>query len=519
MMKKLLIAVLAALCFVSCSRSGETASEKKISIKPVKGTWLNFVYMDGRNKYTNPYSSPDKRNHSEDYINLNNAEIWKTKVDEMAKLKVEYIIVYYVADQGYAFYPSKFLPLGYNPEFPSPLDAVMDAAAKNNMKVFLCAGWAKNLNEDPRNPEIREMRYKIATELAGLYRDHPAFYGWFYSSVNMSPYVSEEDISLINSYYVKMKSLTPLAKIGVDMYGLSNADFNDIRLEQSLMKIKANVISYRDEMANNYNAKHKFSLQNKLKRLHIIHKNMMAKFWVDCESYTWEDKLNDTRSAYVPAAFERMFLQLKFASEAPADGIISFLMTGLLDMPDSKYPLGQPVYSAVAYRYYHDWISGDLYWQYLENSYNGTLNTVPGVKVKTRNCRQLLDGRTGIFSIDEEWVKFPEGSNEIVFEMPKNRKTGEYESLNMIFFRNLMCMSEGFNHPGTFVASVSDDGKNYEQVATGDNILWPNNKYDSWVEGTIISGISSKKRYVKVSWNCAYSVAIDEFWFNPGVVE
>ena len=515
-MKKLFAASLAALCLVSCHSHSETKVENNVKIMPVCATWLNFVYMDGRNKYTNPYSSPDMRNHMGDDNNVNYAELWKTKIDELAKLKVEYIIIYYVADQGYAFYPSKFMPWGYTASNQSPLYAVMEAAAKHNMKVFFCPGWAKNMNEDPYNPEVRETRYRIAQELAELYRDHPAFYGWFYSGVNMSPYVSEEDISLINSFYIKMKSLTPLAKIGVDMYGLSNADFNDIRLEQSLMKIKANIVSYRDEIANNYNAKHKYSLQNKYKKLYLIHKNTMSKFWVDCESYTWEGELNDTRSPYVPAAFERMLLQMKLATDGGADGIISFMITGLLDMPDSKYPLGQDVYSSIAYRYYHDWISDDIYWQYLTNSFNSNIKSIPRVKARFKYGHKLLDKQVGIFAEDENWMIFPRGKNEIVFEMPKNRKTGEYESLNMVFFRNLMCMPEGIFHPGVFTASVSDDGKNYEEAAKGENILWPNNKYDTWVEGTIITGISSKKRYLKISWDCAYSVGIDEVWFNPG---
>lgn len=515
-MKKFFTAALASLCLLSCIKEEGVKIKNDVKINPVNATWLNFVYMDGRNTYTNSYSSPEMRNHIGDDQYINFAEIWKTKIDELAKLKIEYIIIYYVADQGYAFYPSKFLPWGYTADQQSPLDAVMDAAAKNNMKVFLCPGWAKNLNEDPHNPEIREIRTRIAAELADLYRDHPAFYGWFYTGVNMSPYVSEEDINLINSFYVKMKSLTPLAKIGVDMYGLSHANFNEIKLEQSLMKIKANIISYRDEMANNYNAKHKYSLHNKYKRLHVIHKNTMSRFWIDCESYTWENEINDTRSPYIPAAFERMLLQLKLATDAGADGICSFLITGLFDMPDSKYPLGQPVYSAIAYRYYHDWISGDIYWQYLANSYNSNLKTIKGVKPKFKYGNKLLDKQVGVFEGDENWMLFPKGHNEIVFEMPKNRKTGEYESLNMVFFRNLMCMPQGISHPGTFTAYVSDDGKNYEAAAVGENILWPNNKYDTWVEGTIIPGISSKKRYLKISWDCAYQVAIDEVWFNPG---
>lgn len=50
-----------------------------------------------------------------------------------------------VANEGEAYYPSKLMPWAYSEnEKPGAMDAIMDAAARLGMKVFMSIGWAKD---------------------------------------------------------------------------------------------------------------------------------------------------------------------------------------------------------------------------------------------------------------------------------------------------------------------------------------------------------------------------------------
>lgn len=62
------------------------------SILPVKGTWINLVYQDVRNKYTNPV-----------HIDNTNPELWRQKVKELSEMGIEYLVFMAVANEGKAF--------------------------------------------------------------------------------------------------------------------------------------------------------------------------------------------------------------------------------------------------------------------------------------------------------------------------------------------------------------------------------------------------------------------------------
>ncbi|MFR7516727.1 MAG: DUF4434 domain-containing protein [Bacteroides uniformis] len=61
----------------------------------------------------------------------------------------------------------------------SPVDAIMDAAARFGMKVFMSTGWAKDQDDNLRDPAIRRRQREMMQELAGLYGHHPRLYGWY----------------------------------------------------------------------------------------------------------------------------------------------------------------------------------------------------------------------------------------------------------------------------------------------------------------------------------------------------
>ena len=134
---------------------------------PVTGTFINLPYQDVRNKYTNP----------ED-VDGTDPQMWATKVAEMGEMGMEYLVFMSVANECKAYYPSKLMDWHYPADRQSPVDAIMDEAAKHGMKVFMSTGWAKDQDDNLRDPAIKGRQIEMMEELAGLNGDHPAFYGW-----------------------------------------------------------------------------------------------------------------------------------------------------------------------------------------------------------------------------------------------------------------------------------------------------------------------------------------------------
>ena len=174
-MKRILLftCLAATLAWVSCKQqpaapAEEPAAEEGLSIKPITGSWVNFAWKDVRNKYTNPTD-----------VFMDGPEVWETKVGEWHKLGLEYLIIMEVANEQQAYYPSDVMPHLFPEGEKSPVEALLDAAAEYDMKVFLSTGWAVNQFEDIRQPDIQERQKVIMEELTALYKDKPAFYGWY----------------------------------------------------------------------------------------------------------------------------------------------------------------------------------------------------------------------------------------------------------------------------------------------------------------------------------------------------
>lgn len=62
----------------------------------------------------------------------------------MSAMGIEYLVFMEVANEGKSYYPSQIMPWWYNKDKKSPVDAILDEAAKHNMKIFMSSGWAKD---------------------------------------------------------------------------------------------------------------------------------------------------------------------------------------------------------------------------------------------------------------------------------------------------------------------------------------------------------------------------------------
>ena len=226
--------LIASLVFASCSniaqiRNGMSrfSSPKVESALPITGTFLNLPYQDVRNKYTNPLS-----------VDYTDPVFWTTKVDEMYEMGMEYLVLMAVANEGKSYYPSKLMPWVYNPSLQSPVDAIMDAAEINGMKVFMSTGWAKDQDDNLRDPAIKGRQIEMMNELAELYGDHPAMYGWYLPVEDcFGPVLTDYAVEAVNALTDMARELTPDAKVLISPYGIFNSDFDDPRYEQQIKRL------------------------------------------------------------------------------------------------------------------------------------------------------------------------------------------------------------------------------------------------------------------------------------------
>ena len=394
------------------------------SILPVKGTWINLVYQDVRNKYTNPV-----------HIDNTNPELWRQKVKELSEMGIEYLVFMAVANEGKAFYPSRLMPPAYNEENESPVDAIMDEAADLGMKVFLSTGWAKNQDDNLRDSAIKQRQKDIMKELAALYKDNAAFYGWYLPVEDcLCPILSENAVTAVNDLSTCATSLVTGKKIMISPYGMVDSDFDNPAYARQLAKLKVDIIAYQDEVGCVREPFPLSRLRLNWKKLRAIHDRLDIALWANCETFTWEEATNDRASALIPAAYPRYLAQQVAASAAGVENIISFVVCGLIDKPASSYPLGQPIFSNKAYMDYMSWKKGDDYWNLLALSFKGELHS--NIKAQTDDLvlSKLMDEEQAEEnSQDPRWIQFEPGKHEIVFKLENENKVPDGPFFELCF--------------------------------------------------------------------------------------
>ena len=283
-------------------------------VLPVKGTWINLVYQDVRNKYTNPADTDNT-----------DPAMWRQKVKELSEMGIEYLVFMAVANEGKAFYPSQLMPHAYAEGNESPVDAIMDKAADLGMKVFLSTGWAKNQDDNLRDPAIKQRQKDIMTELAGIYKDNKAFYGWYLPVEDcLCPILSEHAVLAVNDLSACATSLAPGKKIMISPYGIVDSAFDDPAYVQQLAKLKVDIIAYQDEVGCVREPFPLPRLRRNWERLRAIHDKLDIALWANCETFTWEEATNDRTSALIPAAYPRYLAQQAAASPFRSVNAIHF---------------------------------------------------------------------------------------------------------------------------------------------------------------------------------------------------
>lgn len=490
-----IIAVLiAAFSFTSCSGTAGTADTdtskhavKVESALPITGSFLNLPYQDVRNKYTNPLA-----------MDYTDPHFWTVKVNEMAKMGMEYLVLMAVANEGLSYYPSKLMPWVYNPAHKSPVDAIMDAASANGMKVFMSTGWAQDQDDNLRDPAIKGRQIEMMNELAGIYGNHPAMYGWYLPVEDcFGPVLTDYAVDAVNALTDMARALTPQAKVLISPYGIFNSDFDDPRYEQQIMRLKVDIIAYQDEIGC---VREKYPLprlRENWKKLRAIHDKTNIEMWANCESFAWEKATNDRTSALIPASFSRLLSQLAVATEGGVEKIISFMMYGIYEDPATPYQIAQPYWSHRAYEDYMAWRGGDKSWKAAEKAFLGYY----GVPARE--------------SLDSLWDVRGGGLQNVICELPEGTQ------LENLLVRMLMCEKDGIRTPDMLVLSYSENGKEYRLAQTKSCPVFPNTRHDAYVDHVLFEGLENSipenAKYIKISYTCDSKTAIDRLVINPEI--
>lgn len=476
-MKKLTYILMLAACFIaaagtaSCQQAPQDQQTAAVTeTLPVTGTFINLPYQDVRNKYTNPKD-----------LDCTSPDLWRAKIHEMKDMGMEYLVFMSVANEQKAYYPSKLMDWHYPSSQTSPVDAIMDTAAELGMKVFMSTGWAKDQDDNLRDPKIKGRQIQMMEELAGLYGKHPAFYGWYLPVEDcFGPVLSDYAVEAVNALTARARELTPAAKIMISPYGIFNSDFDDPRYEQQIARLTVDIIAYQDEIGCVRERYPLPRLRENWKKLRAIHDKTGIEMWANCESFAWEKGTNDRSSALIPAPMPRFLSQLVAASEGGAERIISFVMCGLFEKPGSQYQLGQPYWSVKGYEDYMSWLAGDEYWKVSE-SYSKSSSATPKED-----------------PADEGWVRYKPGTHEVVIELDKY----------FIYLDVLMLNSrkDGIVPPEKIFLFTSKDGVSWSLAQIKDAPVWKNTNHDTFVDYVQFAGLEELvgAKYLKLAFTAEH---------------
>ena len=473
--------------------------------KPVCGTWINLPYQDVRNKYMNPL-----------YIDHNTAEFWGAKIQEQADLGIKYIVIMAVANEGKSYYPSSYMEAAYDATNKSPVDAILETASKNGMKVFMSSGWAVDQDDNLKDPKIRAMQIKIMEEIAGLYKCHAAFYGWYLPvEDSMEPILSDHAVDAVNFLTQKARSLTPDKVIMISPYGICNAELDNPAFARQIKRLNVDIIAYQDEVGCVREPQPLPRMKENFKKLGEIHKGTNIQFWANVESFTWEEGDNSRESALIPAAFPRYLAQMTAATEAGAAETISFSTYGIYEKANSLFPIGQPTYSNLVTDQYNDWRSGRDKWKLLESTFKNAKLSTSKIKTVLSNGKQHTSLYNGVFaeenSKDDRWVRL--GNDQVRLTISLSGK----QKINSIALRFLNYKPDHIALPQFVHLSVIHNNGVTTKVKTIQLDQFPNNRFDAWVDLALFNDLRVETDKVQVDIDAyeGQQIYCDEILINP----
>lgn len=311
------------------------------AIKPIKGSWFEFQHhatVEGVD--WNPG------------LALFTAEQWDAKIKEIAEAGLEYLVLMATALYYRAFYNTGIYPR-WRLACADPLEAVLSAADKYNIKFFVGAGFYGDWQSDKviSDPIATRKRLQSLGELVQIYGHHPSFYGWYWpDEAEILSYYSPEFLNYVNTLSHEARQLRPRAPIMIAPYGTRMAKPDD-RYVRQLDTMDVDVVAYQDEVGvSKSRVSETAAFYEGLKRAHD--RAQKAKLWADIEIFEFEGEVY--KSALMPAPFERVLRQIEAVSPW-VDKILVYQYLGLMNRPGTLAFAGSPE-STRLYSEYRAWL-------------------------------------------------------------------------------------------------------------------------------------------------------------------
>ena len=305
-------------------------------IKRINGTWLEFHHLGlPEGKYFNPMT----HEFSE--------EQWRAKVQEIAELKMKYIVLMETANVDHVnhydecYYDSKYYKKTEMIKCNNPIEVLLDECDKLGIKVFVSVGFYSNwwnTFDNMTNDEAFKKAFLAMDELHEIYGHHKSFYGWYFPDESeISYHFDEEFITYVNRYSKKVRSLNPNYKTLIAPYGTCKLSADDEYVEQ-LKRLDVDFVAYQDEVGVKKTTEDKTAaFYAALKKAHD--KANRSKLWADVEVFTFEGDVY--KSALLPANIERLKKQLEAVSPY-VEEILIFEYQGMFNKPGTIAFCGHP---------------------------------------------------------------------------------------------------------------------------------------------------------------------------------
>jgi len=308
-------------------------------MKWITGTWLDF-------RHPNPYDGY--------YWNGQTArfrkEQWDGKVGEMHSVGMDTLVIMSVALAGKAFYPSAYLKERWPLACDDPIKAVLDAAHKRHMQVFVGLGFRENVGAGPdTRRESVDWHRHLADDLQRRYGHHPAFFGWYLANETaIHEIYPEKDVHFIRAIADHCHQISHHKPVLIAPYGTNRVKECERFVEQ-LHELHVDHIAYQDEVGVRKTRVEQ--LPAIFARLERLHKKAGIPLWADVEIFEFE---GDTyKSPLIPAPVARIQRQVEIIGPY-VERMLCYQYLGLMNPPDSPQFCGHPS-SARLYEDYMAW--------------------------------------------------------------------------------------------------------------------------------------------------------------------
>jgi hypothetical protein len=327
----------ASLVIGSATAEASTSS----AIKPIHGSWFEFQH-----------------HATEEGVDWNpalerfSAADWDAKVREIAEAGLQYLVLMATAVYYRSFYTTQIYPK-WQMGCADPLEAVLSAADKYNVKFFVGAGFYGNWESEKviSDPLASKKRLQSLGELVKMYGHHPSFYGWYWpDEACINPYYSDDFIAYVNTLSHEARQLKPQARIMIAPYGTRIVKPDDQYVRQ-LDSMDVDIVAYQDEVGvRKSKTTETAKFYEGLRKAHD--RSQKQRIWADVEIFEFEDQVYG--SALMPASFDRVLRQLEAVSPW-VDEVLVYQYLGMMNKPGSVAFAGCPR-SAKLYTDYMSWL-------------------------------------------------------------------------------------------------------------------------------------------------------------------